>query len=369
MKRASNIAQILCFLLFLVLFFLLLLLLPRREFSEQENRYLAQPPRFRFSALVSGSFTRDAEDSITDQFPLRDRWIGLKSRLERAAGKTENNGVFFCSRDTLISRFPQPEEKQLRDALNAVNALTENTDVPVALALIPSSAEVWRDRLPRNADTADQAALIRELYAGCDADTVDILGALEARREEEIYYRTDHHWTTLGAYYGYAATAPVLGLEPAERDSFSPVTVTDSFYGTAYSSSGVRWLGPDSIERWVGAEGVSLFRGPEETPAPVYAEDKLETKDKYAYFLGGNTPSLIIRTGNGGGRLLVIRDSYSDCELPFFFAHYGEIHVLDLRYYRQSVQDYVRENRIDRILVNYSLSTFVSDTSVYLMGT
>jgi hypothetical protein len=145
--------------------------------------------------------------------------------------------------------------------------------------------------------------------------------------------------------------------------------VTDSFYGTAYSSSGVRWLGPDRIERWVGAEGVSLFRGPEETPAPVYAEDKLETKDKYAYFLGGNTPSLIIRTGNGGGRLLVIRDSYSDCELPFFFAHYGEIHVLDLRYYRQSVQDYVRENRIDRILVNYSLSTFVSDPSVYLMGT
>ena len=369
MKRASNIAQILCFLLFLVLFFLLLLFLPRREFSEQENRYLAQPPRFRFSALVSGSFTRDAEDSITDQFPLRDRWIGLKSRLERAAGKTENNGVFFCSRDTLISRFPQPEEKQLRDALNAVNALTENTDVPVALALIPSSAEVWRDRLPRNADTADQAALIRELYAGCDADTVDILGALEARREEEIYYRTDHHWTTLGAYYGYAASARAMGLTPAPKESFQPATVTEAFYGTVYSSSGVRWVKPDSISRWVEPEGVTVYRDDGEEPSPVYAEEKLAVKDKYSYFFGGNTPRMVIETGQAGGKLLVLRDSYSDCELPFFCSHYSEIHVLDLRYFRRSVREYAEDNAIDDILINYSLSTFLSDPSVFLLGT
>ena len=233
MKRLSSLAQILCFILFLGLFFLLLILLPRRDFSPQENRYLAQPPRFRFSALISGSFTRETEESLTDQFPLRDGWISLKARLERAMGKTENNGVFFCRRDTLISRFSQPEEKQLRDAAGAVKSLAENTDVPVILALIPSAAEIWKDRLPAHANTADQAALIQRLYADCGVETADILGALETHRQEDIYYRTDHHWTTLGAYYGYAVTALALGLEPADQDSFSPVTVTEEFYGTA----------------------------------------------------------------------------------------------------------------------------------------
>lgn len=85
-------------------------------------------------------------------------------------------------------------------------------------------------------------------------------------------------------------------------------------------------------------------------------------------FLGGNTSRLIIRTGHSGGRLLVIRDSYADCEMPFFFEHYAEIHLLDLRYFRQSVSDYAKEGGFDAILVTYSLADFVTDTSVFLMG-
>ena len=111
MKRFSDLTQILVFLLFLALGLVLLIALPRRSFSEQENRVLAQPPRFRLADLASGAFTQGVEDCITDQFPLRDSWISLKSRTERALGKTENNNVFFCREDTLITRFPQPEEK------------------------------------------------------------------------------------------------------------------------------------------------------------------------------------------------------------------------------------------------------------------
>ena len=146
MKRISDLTQILAFLLFLALGLILLIVLPRRTFSEQENRVLAQPPRFRLSDLASGAFTQGAEDCITDQFPLRDSWISLKSLTERALGKTENNSVFFCREDTLITRFPQPEESTVVSAVRAVNTLAEGTKARVFLALIPSSAAVWSDR-------------------------------------------------------------------------------------------------------------------------------------------------------------------------------------------------------------------------------
>ena len=368
MKRISELLQILVFLLFLGLGLVLLLALPDRAYSEQENRYLAQVPRFRLSSLISGSFTRDAENCVTDQFPLRDSWISLKSRLERAVGKTENNNVFFCREDTLITRFSEPEESSVASAISAVNALAEGTDARVFLALVPSSAQVWADRLPANANTADQAALIRRIYGETEAAAVDILGALNAHKDEYIYYRTDHHWTTLGAWYGYAATAAAMGFSPTPADAFRPVTAAEDFYGTTYSSSGVRWVQPDRIERWVDPTGVMVYRDGAEEPSPVYDEEKLTVKDKYAYFFGGNTPRLVIETGNSGGRLLVLRDSYADCELPFLFAHYSEIHVLDLRYFRKSVREYAAENGIADILVNYSLSGFLSDTSVFLLG-
>jgi hypothetical protein len=372
MKNQSRgvLPVILCFAAFLTLLTALHLALPDKDRSENENRMLAKAPAFRLRALFSGSFTEDFEDYITDQFPFRDRWLDLKSRVERASGKTENNGVFFGREDTLISRFKPPAEAAVEGAVRAVNTLAENTGLPVCLALIPSAAEVWSDRLPANADTADQDALIRQIYGAVNVQTVDVLSTLRAHAEEPIYYRTDHHWTTLGAYYGYAVTAEALGLTPHSLDSYRPETVSTGFYGTVYSSSGVRWVKPDSIQIYVPAGEACLTRydTAEGTESPVYDMGKLETKDKYSMFLGGNTSRLTIRTGSEGGKLLVIRDSYADCELPFFFDHYAEIHVLDLRYYRQSVSAYALEGGFDAILVTYSLADFVTDTSVFLMG-
>lgn len=370
MKKHNDLIQLLCFSLFIALFAVLLLVLPSRSFSETENRVLAGTPDFSLSAFFSGDFGSDFERWITDQFPFRDSWVSLKARAERLSGKTENNGVFFCGEETLMNRFPEPDERSLDSALDALRALSEHADCPVYLSLIPSSAAVWPERLPAHADTADEPALIKRLYSSCGVNTIDTLSALKAHADEDIFYRTDHHWTTLGAYYAYAAAAGAMGLSPVPLSEFTPETVSDSFYGTIYSSSGVRWLPPDSIQRFVPDAGaaVTKYEGPDEISVPVYDAEKLGMKDKYSYFFGGNTPRMVIRTGQEGGRLLLIRDSYSDCELPFFFAHFSEIHVLDLRYYRQSVAEYIRANGFDGILVNYGLSDFVSDSSVFLMG-
>ena len=369
--RPGVLPVILCFAFFLCAGLTLHLALPDKDRSENENRVLSTAPKFTLKALFSGRFTADFENYITDQFPFRDNWLDLKSRSERAIGKTENNGVFFCGKDTLITRFKAPAESALEGGIRSVNALAANTGLPVTLALIPSAAEIWADRLPANADSADQAALISQVYASVDAAAADVLSVLRSHADEPIFYRTDHHWTTLGAYYGYTATAEALGLTPQDLSRFRPQTVSDSFYGTVYSSSGVRWVKPDSIEIYVPDGDAELIRydSAEGSVSPVYDRSKLETKDKYSMFLGGNTSLLVIRTGRPGGKLLVIRDSYADCELPFFFAHYSEIHALDLRYYRQSVSAYALDGDFDAILISYSLADFVTDTSVFLMGT
>lgn len=369
-KQKGSLILILCFTLFILLGFVLHLTLRDREYSADENRYLAQAPEFTFKRLFSGEFTADFEDYITDQFPMRDGWLDLKSRFERFCGKTENNGVFFGRKDTLLTRFEEPDKNAVLAAAEAVKMLADHTGIPVYLALIPSSTDVWSDRLPKHANTADQGALIETIYDACGVNTVDIRSILLSHADEDIYYRTDHHWTTLGAYYGYAASVSTMGVAPQRLSSFHPQTVSDRFNGTAYSSSGVRWVEPDSIQRYVDAESVTLIRydTPEGVISPVYDESKLEVKDKYSYFLGGNTSRLIVSTGHSGPKLLVIRDSYMDSELPFLFAHYSEIHVLDLRYFRQSVVGYAEEQDFDAILVSYSLSDFVTDTSVPLMG-
>lgn len=365
MKKTGSIINTVCFALFIAVFAALLVFSPDKDISPQENRVLARLPAFSFSELFSGRFMKDFESWITDQFPFRDSWISLKSRAERLSGKTENNNVFFASDDTLISRFPAPDMSVVDANTAAVNALGQYADV--YLSLIPTAAEIWSDRLPAHADTADQRALIEYIYHGCGVNTVDTCSALYAHRGEYIYYRTDHHWTTLGAYYGYTALCAAMGLEPV--DGYVPQTVTDGFYGTAYSSSGVRWVEPDEIDIYVPAEGVRVtdYNG-REHEGSVYDMSKLEGKDKYAVFFGGNTPRMIIDTGREGGSLLLLRDSYSDCELPFLFAHFSRIHVLDLRYYRMSVKDYIADNGIDAVLVNYGLSNFCTDLSPALMG-
>ena len=135
------------------------ILLPDRETSETENRTLAQVPEFSWAALVNGSFTDDVEEYFADQFPLRDGWTGLKARTEQLIGKSEFNGVYLCG-DTLISKVETPDAELVKKNLSYVTRLAEKTDIPVYLGLIPSAAEVWKEKLPAGAESWDQTQLL-----------------------------------------------------------------------------------------------------------------------------------------------------------------------------------------------------------------
>ncbi len=346
-------------------------LLPDKEFSELENRYLAKPPKLSVENLENGKFMEDAEDYVNDHIIGRDFWVALKAWSERLSGKQENNGVYFGKEDTLLNRLDEPDPDVLQEYAGYVNALVDNVDVPVYFGIIPSSSEIWSDRLPKGAPTADEKAIIDTLYDTVQTYTIDLYSALESHKDEEIYYRTDHHWTSLGAYYGYTALMEAMGMEALPLDESAKVTVSDSFYGTIFSTSGVRWVAPDHIDRYISGDGVQVTSYFDSTPTEgsLYVDSYLSKKDKYSSFLGGNQPLCVIQTQHTDApKVLVIRDSYTDSLAPFLTQNFSEIHLFDPRMNLNSVKAYVEENQIDQVVVLYSISNFVSTKNMFVLA-
>ena len=362
------------FCIVLAAFFAAVLFFPKRTFSEDENRYLQTFPEFSLESLKSGKFMKEFETFVTDQFPGRDAWVAAKCVFERLSGKQENNGIYFCGSDTLIAKVDDPDPDQVEKNLQSVQALTEKTDKPVYFSLIPGAAYVWADKLPDNAPTADQAALLEQAQEAVPgAHWVDLASTLTDRKDEYIFYRTDHHWTSLGAKYAYEALAPAMGLTTAEGDWMQePQVVSDSFFGTSWSSSGVRWVPADEIWRYAPDDGITVtsnFTGQPEEGA-LYHPEKLEQKDKYTYFLGGNQPLCVIKNENlpDAPKVLVLRDSYSDSLAPFLAQSCSEVHLFDVRYNLNSVAQYAEENYIDEILVLYSVANFVAEKNIFVLA-
>ena len=349
---------------FLALLGILHLVLPDRTFSPVENRNLRQVPAFTWRALREGSYTAALETYLEDQFPLRDGWMGLKTRWEWLLGKREFHDVFLCG-GALIGRVGEGDRWEQN--LGFVDRLAEKTDIPVYLGLIPTAAEVWKDRLPHGADSADQSALLKEAR-GTGAVWADIAGALAAHSEEPVFYRTDHHWTSLGAYYGYTALLEAMGDTPLPLGKAE--TVSDDFYGTLYSSSGVHWVAPDTIYRYVREDAVTVEDVYGGETHGLYVDSFLEEKDQYASFLGGNQPLYIVRNSAASSdkKLLLVRDSYSDSLAPFLCRHFAEIHLLDLRYNKTSVAQYAADMGADGIAVLYSVDNFMKDADAVFLA-
>ena len=366
MKRRNDFLVTAVFVLFLAGMAAVSLIQPDRSFSEMENRNLRPVPELTARRFTSGRYMTEAEEYVSDQIVLRDGWVALKALGERLTGKQENNGIYFAAGDTLIRRIEEPDPALLEENISTLNAFAAQAEVPVLFGLIPSAASVWQDRLPIGAPTADEQAWIEEITGRMDVPAVDLGAALRQHSQEAIYYRTDHHWTSLGAFYGANAIFEAAELEPLRLSDYQRQTVTEGFLGTNYSSACAWWTEPDTIEAYVkedGKEVTSNFTGRQE-PGRLYVEERLDTKNQYAYFLGGNQPLCIIRSQAEGPKLLVLRDSYSDCLAPFLSERFQEVHLFDLRYNRLSPAGYIREQGIDMVLILYSFETFTGEKIV-----
>lgn len=338
-----------------------------RIFSESENRILASRPEFSEEALLEGSYTEDYETYVTDQFIGRDKWIALKTTVDILLQKKDINGVYLGGDDYLIEQHkPEDYTEALEDEkLELLEQLVQRWDAQVML--VPTADNILTDKLPDNAAYYDQTGLLaktKELVG--EENYIDVYSALKEHADEEIYYRTDHHWTSLGANYGYRAWCQKIRQVPRVRDIESMKTVTEDFLGTLHSRINLPMEG----------EAIQYFAETEKYPVTVtydfatatdsfYEESHLETKNKYGYFLDDNHAFVEIQTHrNNGKSLFVIKDSYANCMIPMLAQHYEKVYVLDLRYFNgrlfSFMEQYEAQGEMD-VLVLYNCVHFLED--------
>lgn len=369
-SRKQSIIIVLIFIIFIGGMSAGTLFLPHEDFSEAENRYLQKMPEMTGESIMNGEFMTSFEKWVSDHTVFRDEWVGLKALTEALSGKKETGGVYLADGDTLIAASTPVQEKVFENNISYVNKFAQAVDVPVYFGIIPTAAEIWADRLPAYAPVDDESIVIARAYDGNEAICVDIEGALRVHAAEDIYYRTDHHWTGLGAFYGMNALLEKMEIEKLRLEDYPKEVVSEDFCGTSWSSSGAHWVKPDTIDKYVSEEGTEVTSWYDTKPekGSLYHEEYLEKKDKYCYFLGENQPLCVIKTNVEGPKLLLVRDSYGDNMAPFLTQRFSEIHLVDLRYNRTSTKQYIIDNDIDAVFIMYGYGTFVKDTNVVFLS-
>ena len=355
-------------------------LCPVREYSETENRTLAQMPRFTAETVFDGSFESDYETFLTDQFILRDSWIGLKTAVERAAFRQESKDVYFAADDFLIEKHS--------GTFTSETAVTNQSVLPqfvqrykdlfpgrMTVMVVPNAVSVMRDHLPLFASPYNETEYLDQMRGEIPDDIwFDAEEILKERYRAgyEDFYRTDHHWRTQAAFAVYRDWAKTQdwaedrSWEIPKESDYSIETVTDQFLGTIQSRLGIRTRA-DSIEVYLPL-GDPFYTVQRENAEPVYSVynmPSLETKDKYGVFFGGNTALVKIRTkADPSRKLLVIKDSYANCFVPFLIRDFGAIDMLDVRYYNQLVSELIRNGEYTDCLFLYNAAGFAEDAAL-----
>ena len=340
------------------------LVLPDKYYSETEKRTLKQFPDISADEIFDGNFGDDIEEYLADQFPGRNGWVTIKTIADRVSGKTESNGVYFAADDYLIEAHENLPAKQAKKNIAALKALSDRLaaqGITMKVMLVPTASEVLSDKLPAFAPNADQHSVI-EYAKKQGLDVVDVTGALSEHSDEYIYYRTDHHWTSLGAYYAYAEWVRSKGGTPAPLSDWTKCVLCEDFRGTTYSKVNYPFAPYDTIDAYYRQENHAVdYNGGDYVTDSIYEEKFLDGSDKYAVFFNSNQSTTKV-TGNGEGKLLVIKDSYANTFGQFVVDDYAETHLIDMRFFRGKVSGYIAENGITEVLVLYNIPNFCEDT-------
>ena len=360
------------FILTLFLFLIINVIVPDREKSVQENRMLATKPKFRLSSLISGDYDEKFEAYMDDQFVGRDMWRKLKVAVDRIGGSRLENGVYIGTNGQLLEQIEVADENHLAANIKAIKSFSESqSKIPVRMMLVPDAANVLNHSLPALAKPEDQTQMFSMVRKdlGDSVEWIDVSTELNKHKTEKIYYKTDHHWTTLGAFYAFQAAAPSLGIDGDLSGKYVSYTVSDSFNGMLASKSGVNFGEKERIDIYVPTEEdtdlIVDYVDEGKRSTSLYDSSKLKEKDQYTVFLGGNSSLLDIRTvSTSTKRLLLVKDSFANSFIPFLTPYYREIVVVDPRYYSGTINDLMDSYRISEVLFLYSGNTFFKDNNI-----
>ena len=360
------------FILILFLFLIINIIVPNKEKSVQENRMLATKPKFRLSSLISGDYDEKFEAYMDDQFVGRDMWRKLKVTVDRICGSRLENGVYIGRNGQLLEQIEVADENHLAANIKAIKSFSESQKkIPVRMMLVPDAANVLNHSLPALAKPEDQTQMFSMVRKdlGDSVEWIDVSTELNKHKTEKIYYKTDHHWTTLGAFYAFQAAAPSLGIEGDLSGKYVSHAVSSSFNGMLASKSGVNLGEKEQIDIYVPTEEdtdlIIDYVDEGKRSTSLYDSSKLKEKDQYTVFLGGNSSLLDIRTvSTSTKRLLLVKDSFANSFIPFLTPYYREIVVVDPRYYSGTINDLMDSYRISEVLFLYSGNTFFKDNNI-----
>lgn len=347
-----------------------------RSFSENENRYLEERPQISLSNIENTDFQKSLENFISDQIPEREKLITLRSVAKELTGIKDIEGAYIGKDGYYLEKITNEDvsEEQLKNNIRYINTFfNKNKELKSYVMLIPGSGNILTDKLPKYADVYDynyyEKIAEKEFTNNADNNTqiVNTYDALKKLSKDYIYYKTDHHWTTKGAFIAYNEFCKAAGIESEPYENLKMKNVTDKFYGTLYSKVLDKKKKGDSIEI---AENIPqcnvMINGKK---SEIYHIDKLKEKDKYQVFFGGNYGVVSIENNeaNNDKNLLIIKDSYANSFTPFLLKDYKTITIVDYRYFSGNLQSIVQSNNITDVLVLYEMSNFMKDKNLVKM--
>ncbi len=368
-----------------VIFAVILVALPlitafskKEKTSEWENRDLATFPSFSSEAILDKSFMQGFDSYISDHFFGRNFWVKLKSNLELLTLKKENNSIMLTTKGTLVEDLGKPNERYLNQNIDGILRFAENnSNTKIYTAIAPTSCDLYSDFLPYGKKTESQKKQIDSFYSqlGKSAYAVDIYSSLYAKKDQYIYYGTDHHWTSLGAYYAYHQIATALDFKPYEKTMFDIEHASNEFYGTYASKSNIS-VKPDTIDLFslaasdLSVTEVSINNGKETKKYDdIYFREWLSKKDKYSVFLGQVQPEVTIKTNvQNNKKLLIFKDSFAHSLVPFLALHYSEIKLIDLRYTNKNYRELADVSSYDSVLLLYNIDSITGSGNIAALG-
>ena len=342
------------------------------EFSELENRKLSQMPILSLKSYIDTSFSSDYEKYINDQFFLRDNWIDLKSRIEYLLGKRENNDIIFGRENYLFKKFTTFNDEMLENNLNSIITFTNNYNKEVDFFIIPNSYAVYDELTPRYLPLVDQLSLINSinsylsLKSNDHINTINVAEELLKNKDDYRYYKTDHHWTSYGAYLAYLTYMDYLGLEIVDINNLEKITI-NNFLGTYYNRSKYFKADSDFIT-YYNILGLHIeIDGKEQLS--LMDLDKFKGSDKYSAFLWGNNGLTKVINENiseerKGSSILIFKDSYANSFIQFLSYNYEIIDIIDLRYFKESIRNFMKDKDYNEILIMYSFNNLSSDINI-----
>lgn len=370
MKSNKLTANIAIFAVLLIVLPALTLFLPKKTFSENENRYLQEFPVPTLKTLENKSFMSAFEKFFSDHFVLREKWIQLKNQMEIITNKKEINGVYLTEKRLIEHQ--ELNEDIIKQNTEAINSFAEKYKKPTFLMIVPTAESIYTDQLPLMAPYFDQKKVIDSIYTASNKNLtcIDVFTPLLSAKNQYIYYNTDHHWTILGAYLGYFSSAKPLGFAHNEIDKFNVEHASHDFKGTLYSKTLYEKSTPDTIDLYHLSTGepqvtVTVNSGQKSSEhQSIFFRNYLDKKDKYNTFLGQNEPCVSVKTDvTNQKKLLIIKDSYAHSMVQFYMYHYSEITLVDLRYVNK-LSNYVSVDDYDQIMFVYNFASVNTDTSI-----